>query len=226
MTTAYDIIRSALLLNGAVAADQTLSASDAQDGLDTLNDMIESWSLDNLLLYTITELSTATVAGVATVTLGLRPIKILSAVIRDSSNIDHTIIPVEYDDFQIISNKQVQSYFPEVLYCDYAYPYSQVTFWQVPAAAYALKFMIEAPFTAFSSLTDVAAFPPGYNRALRYNLALELAQYASAIPQKVEDIARESLMLIKLANHRPVTLQNDPTRLGRGGRTNIYSNRF
>lgn len=226
MATAYDIIRSALLLNGAVAADQTLSASDAADGLTALNDMIESWSLDDTIIYTLQPITSTTVANQDYVTLGTRPIRILSAQIRDSASIDHNMIEVGYDDYRQISNKVVQSYFPEIIYCDYAYPSATVKFWPVPAAAYVCTFTVHAPFAGFAALTDDVSFPPGYQRALRYNLALELAQYASATPQKVEDIAREALMLIKVANKRTTTLQNDPTHGGRSGRTNIYSNTF
>lgn len=224
MATAYDIIRSALLLGGAVAADQTLSASDAADGLTTLNEMLESWGLDDTLIYTLGTTTATTVANQNYVDLSTRPVRILSAQIRDSASIDHNMIEVGYDDYRAISNKAVQSYYPEIIYCDYAYPTAKVLFWPVPAAAYVCTFTVHLPFTGFADLTTSVALPPGYNRALRYNLALELAQYSAAIPQKVEDIARESLLLIKTANHRTTTLQNDPTFYAQSGRTNIYSN--
>lgn len=223
-TTAGDIIRSALLLNGAVAADQTLSASDLADGLVALNNMIESWSLDNCIIYTTGTITGTTVANQDYLTLSSRPIKILSAQIRDSASIDHNMIAVAYDDYRIISNKAVTSSFPEIIWCDYAYPTATIKFWPVPAVAYAVTITAQMPFSSFASAATNVSLPPGYERALRFNLALELAQYASAIPQKVEDIARESLLLIKSTNNRPTTVQNDPVFCGRSGRTNIYSN--
>jgi hypothetical protein len=51
-----------------------------------------------------------------------------------------------------------------------------------------------------------------------------MAQYGGALPPKVEDIARESLMLLKVTNSRQTTLQNDSVFINRAGRTNIYSN--
>ena len=224
MATASDIIRSALLLNGAVAADQSLSATDLTDGLDTLNDMLESWYLDGTIIYTVQAITATTVANQDYVALGTRPIRILSAQIRDSSSIDHNMIEIGYDDYRIISNKSVTSYFPEIIYCDYAYPTATVKFWPVPAAAYTCTFSCHAPFTRFASVVEAVSLPPGYARAIRYNLALELAQYSAAVPPKVDEIARESLLLLKVANHRTVTAQNDLTFIGRSGRTNIYSN--
>lgn len=224
MTTAHDIIRSALLLNGAVAADQTLSATDAADGLVALNDMIESWGLDSTMLYALTVISATTVANQDYVTLGTRPTRILSTQIRDAANIDHNIIEVGYDDYRIISNKLVTSYFPEILWCDYAHPTATIKLWPVPAAAYGLTLTCQVPFTGFADLTTAVDLPPGYTRALRYNLAVEMAQYAAATPPQVANIAREALLNIKVANHRQTTLQSDPTHIGRSGRTNIYSN--
>jgi hypothetical protein len=224
MATAQDIIRSALLLNGAVAADQTLSQTDLDDGLVTLNNMIESWSLDGTVVYSVTQYTTPTTAGVDSVVLTTRPLKILAARITDTAGIDHAIAEVGWDDYSIISNKAVQSAFPLVFWCDYAFPAPTVKFWPVPTYAYTLTFMVHLPFYGFDALDSTVVFPPGFERALRYNLAVEMAQYGGALPPKVEDIARESLMLLKVTNSRQTTLQNDSVFINRAGRTNIYSN--
>jgi hypothetical protein len=84
--------------------------------------------------------------------------------------------------------------------------------------------MVHLPFYGFDALDSTVVFPPGFERALRYNLAVEMAQYGGALPPKVEDIARESLMLLKVTNSRQTTLQNDSVFINRAGRTNIYSN--
>lgn len=110
---------------------------------------------------------------------------------------------------------------------DSAYPNANLYLWPVPDVAYTLRLTSQKPFSRFVNLTDAVSFPPGYSRAIRYNLALELAQYSAALPPAVADIARESLMLLKIANARTTTLQNDPAVLSdRHGRTNIYSNTF
>lgn len=44
MTTAADIVSSALKMIGVVDAGETPSATDADDGLTKLNDMIQSWA--------------------------------------------------------------------------------------------------------------------------------------------------------------------------------------
>jgi hypothetical protein len=44
MTTASDIVSSALKMIGVVDANTTVDATDAEDGLTKLNDMIQSWA--------------------------------------------------------------------------------------------------------------------------------------------------------------------------------------
>jgi hypothetical protein len=46
MTQAIDLIRSALLLVGAVDSNEAPSAPQAQDGLDALNNMLADWSTE------------------------------------------------------------------------------------------------------------------------------------------------------------------------------------
>jgi hypothetical protein len=224
MTTAGDIIRSALLLNGAVASDQIPTVTEYDDALVALNNMIESWSLDGTVVFAVTQYTTPTVAGVDSVILTTRPVKILAARITDTAGIDHAIAEVGWDDYSIISNKSVKSAYPMVFWCNYAFSAPTVKFWPVPEYAYTVTFMVHLPFYEFSALDAPVSFPPGFERALRYNLAVELAQYGGALPPKVEDIARESLMLLKIANARQTTLQNDSVFINRAGRTNIYSN--
>ena len=51
MTTALEFIRRALRLANVVGDGQTPEASDAADGLTWLNDMLDSWSAESLMVY-------------------------------------------------------------------------------------------------------------------------------------------------------------------------------
>lgn len=55
MTTAQDIIIGALRFINQYAPGESLSSADSQDALDTLNDLLESWSTDQISVYASNE---------------------------------------------------------------------------------------------------------------------------------------------------------------------------
>jgi hypothetical protein len=63
VTTANDLITGALRFINQYAPGESLSSSDAQDALETLNDLLESWSTDQASVY-------ASVENVLTYTAG------------------------------------------------------------------------------------------------------------------------------------------------------------
>jgi len=54
-TTAMDIITGALRNINALEAGETPSAADAADALMVLNDLIEAWSIDKLMIFSSVE---------------------------------------------------------------------------------------------------------------------------------------------------------------------------
>ena len=82
MATALDVITKALGLTNAVGIDQTLTASEAQLGLDAFNALLEEWSIEGLAVYAQANQTFNTVANQAVYTIGTggnwattRPIK-------------------------------------------------------------------------------------------------------------------------------------------------------
>jgi hypothetical protein len=49
--TAREIIASTLRLLGVLAAGETATANEANDALESLNQMLSSWSNENLVVY-------------------------------------------------------------------------------------------------------------------------------------------------------------------------------
>lgn len=70
MTTPQDIITRAMKDIGAIAAGEVPTADEAQDGLDLLNDMIDQWSNESMMVFYRTEIVFNTVQNTVQYTLG------------------------------------------------------------------------------------------------------------------------------------------------------------
>jgi len=70
MAQAIDIISRSLKDIGALAAGETPTAAEAQDALDMLNDMIDQWSNENMIVFNTTEIIFNVVPGQVQYTIG------------------------------------------------------------------------------------------------------------------------------------------------------------
>lgn len=218
--TALDLISSSLRLLGVLATGENASASEAKDGLVSLNDLIDSWSTQNLLIPNKVSETFPLVVGQKTYTMGAggnfntsRPQRIENALIQFTGNnpvLDMPMKLLNQDEYSSILLKTQESTFPMYLYSDNAYPLTNISVWPVPDAANNIVLYSWKPLASLAALTTSPSLPPGYGRALRYNLAVELApEYGKQIPPSVEAIAMESKAEIKRMNFAPQYLQVD-----------------
>ena len=70
MTTPLDLISRALKDIGALEAGETPNADAVQDGLDMLNDMIDQWSNEDMMVFNISEIVFPVIAGQVQYTIG------------------------------------------------------------------------------------------------------------------------------------------------------------
>jgi len=73
MTTAIDIISRALKDIGALEAGETPTPDAATDALDMLNDMLDQWSNEDMIVYNFTEIIFPVIAGQTQYTIGPNP---------------------------------------------------------------------------------------------------------------------------------------------------------
>lgn len=220
--TGRDLISASLRLIGVKASGESLEASEATDGLASLNRMIGSWSNEGLLIHAITAETPLTLtAGDASITMGAsgdittRPQSIEKAVIR-SGSMDYPLSPMTLEEYSSISNKSTQG-IPDRYYDDGAYPQRTITFYPVPSSAYSFVPWTKRALTALTLDADIS-LPPGYEDALTYNLSIRLApEYGKSVPAEVAAIAVETKDQIKSKNHRPSLLRCDDALVGHGG---------
>lgn len=226
--TGRDLVSASLRLIGALAQGESLEASEATDGLAALNRMIDSWSTEGLIIHVITQENPLTLtAGDSTITMGAsgdittRPQSIESAIIRSGSTDYPPMRKLSVDEYARISNKGVQG-IPDSFYDDGGHPQRTITFYPVPAGTFQFVPFTKRPLTTITSLDTTISLPPGYERALVYNGAVEIGpEYGRPLDPRIEAIAIESKAAIKRANHRPSYLRCDDIPAGSRGAFDI-----
>jgi hypothetical protein len=228
--TGRDLVTASLRLIGATAPGESLAASEATDGLAALNRMLDSWSNDGMLIHAITAETpyTLTVSD-GSYTIGAsgdittRPMSIEKAVIRDGTT-DYPLMRLTLSEYSAIVDKSQESTYPTHFYDDGGYPQRTIKLWPVPSAAHSLVLWTKRPLTQVATLDTSLSLPQGYERALVYNLAVEVSpEYGKQISDVIMMTAIESKAAIKRSNHRPILLTPDATPAGRSGSFNIYT---
>lgn len=220
MSTARDLLSSSLRLIGVLASGESAGASEATDGLSTLNDLIDSWSTEQLLIPNKVRETFSLSAGTQSYTMGSggtfntsRPMKIEDALIQIPGASPATEIPIRIlnkDEYTQIIQKTSQSTIPSCVFPDYAYPLATLYFWSVPDQVVTAVLNSWKPLSQLANLSTSLSLPPGYLRALRFSLAIDLApEYGRPVSAEVAGIAAESKSAIKRMNSLPLYLQVD-----------------
>jgi len=144
MATVRTLILRAFRRSRSIGVDQTPSADEENEALDTLNQLLDSWWTERLAVYQILQENFSLGSGVTSRTMGssgnfntTRPIKITGAFIRDSTTDYPLRVAEDRSEYDNITDKTVTG-FPSLLFVDTAYPLLTLYFWPVPDQAYAL----------------------------------------------------------------------------------------
>lgn len=230
MPHAQSFVTRALKSLGVVAAGETPDADDLNDGFTTLNEMIDAWATDRLVVYTVERVTLTWTAGSATRTIGeggnfnrVRPMWLRKASVIPNAGTQEIPLYVteEASEYQRIPLKSTQSTIPQFLYNDKAHPLSNLYLYPVPSVTVTLVAYLPLALVQFADLTTEYDFPPGYARAIRTNLAMELApDYEIEPSATLRDIAGRSKAEIMIPNAMSEIVPVDEAILsgnGRGG---------
>lgn len=224
MTTALQLITGSMRLIEAVESGEAPTTDEQTDALAVLNQLLDSWSIQGLAVYRrefspyVTAASQASyVIGAGEEWDGARPTAIAEAYVT-IDGYDYGLRVLTDSEYASEPNKTLESSVPESIYYDPAYPDGRVYVVPVPDTALTITLVHDEAFTALASVSTSLSFPPGYERALRYALAVELAPEFGKKPSPIViSTAAESIGLIKARNIQPAFASFDMTLTVGGG---------
>ena len=219
---ALQIISAAMRNTNALASGETPTSAESQDCLDLLNLMMDAWSAERLMVFTITMKEFTLVPGKQTYTLGSggdfdfpRPAKIYRAGIVWLANPAQPLeIPLDMysdDQWAEVPIKNIQSTIPQIVYNDGAFPFMNLSFWCVPTVADNVRLYMWTLLTSFADLTTDYTFPPGYAEAIQYNLAVRIAaNNIGFLNQATAALAVSAIARVKNINLPTIEMKTDP----------------
>ena len=236
MATANDAITRALKALGTLGRTEVPNAQDFTDGLYAYNQLLESWSTENLMSYATLQRSFSLVANTQSYTIGsggvinvTRPIDITQAFVRDSNGQDHGLTIVSREIWNNIGLKTNTSEYPHTMFYDSTYPLGVIYVFPVPTSALTVFYDSVLNQVTASTGTVSISMPPGYERTFVSNLALELM--ANGFPCLLNEVqlaaliktASEGKANIKRANIKETISALDRALTALGGSYNPYT---
>ncbi len=112
----------------------------------------------------------------------------------------NNITKSQYADIRL-RNKTAQ--WPQVYYDDGNYPDRKLYFWPIPQQSNMAEIWVWEPLATYETLDNEINLPPGYERYLRYSLALELASiFGKTLTPEVIFAQQEAEDNVKMINQR------------------------
>lgn len=244
MTTGLSVVSQALWKSGITGRGIPPSNTDTQDALADLNDMIDQWNTDRLLVWDMLNTGFTCTGQTAPYTVGPggnypmtpRPNRVYSAFVRQlefvgSLQVDTPLKVLDArEEYNRINTKTLAS-FPEAVFLDTAMPLGQLYVypWPSPAGMYAVYITTKNCMPQITLQTDMSGFPGGYVAAFKFNLARRLRQAygrGNRPDMELNKLASDSLDVIMAGNLQVPEVGMPPSLLQRGNGYNIFSDQF
>lgn len=151
-----------------------------------------------------------------------------STFFRDpTTNVAYGIKFINQLQYNNIAVKTVTSTYPQVMFVNNTFPNITLSVYPVPNRMLEFHFISVQPLANPTTLETNLEFPPGYLRAFRYNLALELAPEFGMEPSaQVRRIAMYSKRDLKRINNPRDVMAMPYSIIARRNRYNIYAGNY
>lgn len=230
LSTAGDVINSALRAAGVVGVGQTALTTDVSDALDLMNTLLTEWQINRWLVYDLIDVSkTSTAAASYTVgpagdfvTSAPRPDKIDAAFARlISTSADIILYPfMSREGYDRIISKSAAGTPAFFFYDPGLGTTGTIYFTPVPSTLYSLRLSVKSSLGQLASTAATIALPQPYIVALLWNLAAALRPYfqMDEDPQVTMRAQSSLMMMINSIAQVPQAVQPRPS-----DRAGIYS---
>lgn len=228
--TAQKIINKALRVIGHLGPDEISTAKESAYALDSLNSLIGTWRLERLMVWSLQEETLPLFSGDGSYTIGpsgdvntTRPVAIDNAWI-EQDGITYPVRILTEEEYAAIGQKGLSGEWPESILYRATIPAGTILTYPVANATRTMKLVTRVVLSTFAAVSTSISLPPGYERALVYNLAMELApEYGKTLTPEAREIARESKAAIKRANTKPLRVRSEVADLVSRRSRNIYA---
>jgi hypothetical protein len=220
--TVDDLITGSLRLLGILASGEAPAAAEQQDAFASLNSMLDSWKLEKLMCYAVLPERFPLVAGKLSYTMGsggdfdtewptrIEKVNLIYAQTDNSAPLNLNIEIIDLDQYNAFIVPTTASTIPMWVYPDSNFPLRTLFFYTVPSIVNSVDIFSWSQIDEFTDVNADIVLPPGYERALRYNLALELGpEYGLSPSPVVAAGALSAKAAIKAFNLKPVLMQCD-----------------
>ena len=227
MSTARDIIKDALRKIHVLGTGSSLDATEANDALSVLNDMLAMISAQGGFIYQETKETFNLVGNQGVYTIGTGqdfntspPLDIKAAFITIGST-DYSLEKYDEKEYARIAQKDISGYIGGVYYYDANHPIANIFIYPVPTTGtitlYSRKYL-----SSFDDLDTVYELPDYYRTMLVYNLAEWIApEYevmeVSPIIKRISKRSRDAVTAQNKRNNRPTSRLTGIPKRGRGG---------
>ena len=218
MPSANDFAAASLRLLNVIQAGEDPSAEDGEQAFDVLNRWVDWLGTQRQSIYFLARTTRTLTSGTATYTIGsggviniARPIWIDRAgLIIDTTAATPSEVPITVltdDEYAAWSQKTLQSSLAGAIWYDHNWSAGLGLIYVLPIPSVSTTQLVLYTPTALTEFADQSTdytFPPGYERAIVFNLAQELTAYypAATPPQNLARLASTSLQDVKRANYR------------------------
>lgn len=207
MATVLEHITGALRLIGVAGEGMPVSSEIAVDGMTALNQLLDSWSTLGLMVHSNQLQEMPWNASVASKTVGptgdfvgARPVSVRNSSYIVISGVYYPLTMLNEAEFREECNDNLGGT-PDRIWVDMTVPDCTVYLYPIPSVALTLNLSSAKELTQAAELDDELVLPPGYLRAFRYNLAVELApEFGVEASATVKTIATASLADVKRTN--------------------------
>jgi len=211
--TANDIIQRALVKARILSPGEAVSAPIAAQSFFELNDMLETWVLEKLMVLSDSQESFSMVVGQSEYTFGSggdfdssRPTKIKDSVFVRCGSTDYPVVLITLDAYRRKSDKATGTR-PERIAYSPEYPLGKVYLWPTPASIDRIYIRSSKEVVSFTDRTTAVSLAPGYSAAIISNLAVVLsANFGKKVSDELAFLAGGTKKAIKSSNSEPTKL--------------------